>query len=38
MSILHKEYWKIGDEEIKAAIRFNRETVNLGTFEPKKVG
>ena len=38
MSILHKEYWNIGGNEIKASIRFNRETVNLATFEPKKVG
>ena len=38
MAYLHKEYWKIGEQEIKAAISFNRERTNWATSQPKKIG
>jgi len=38
MAYLHKEYWKIGEQEIKVAISFNRERINWATSQPKKIG
>lgn len=38
MSLLHKEYLKIGDNEIKFSITFNREKINWATSQPKKIG
>jgi hypothetical protein len=38
MAYLHREYWKIGEQEIKASISFNRELTNWATSEPKKIG
>ena len=38
MAYLHKEYWKVGEQEIKVAISFNRERINWATSQPKKIG
>ena len=35
---LHKEFWKIGDQEIQASIYFNRDKINWATSQPKKIG
>lgn len=35
---LHKEYIKIGNQEIKFSITFNRDRTNWATSEPKKIG
>ena len=36
--ILHKEYHKVGDQEIKFTISFNRDRYNWATNQPKKIG
>jgi hypothetical protein len=36
--ILHKEYEKLNDHEIKFSIVFNKSLTNWATNQPKKVG
>ena len=35
---LYKEYFKVGDKEIKCSISFNKDLVNWATSKPKKIG
>ena len=37
-TLLHKQYIKIGENEVKFSIYFNREKTNWATNQPKKIG
>lgn len=38
MSILHRDYWKLGEKVIRVHVSFNKQTTNWASGRPMKVG